>query len=59
MIAILLCAGYATRLNPITRDFPKHLLPLAGRPTIDYILEQILDFSDLDELEQNILDIDW
>ena len=47
MIAILLCAGYATRLNPITRDFPKHLLPVAGRPTIDYILEQIFDLRDI------------
>ena len=47
MFAILLCAGYATRLYPLTRDFPKHLLPVAGKPVIDYLVEQILDFKDL------------
>ena len=47
MFAILLCAGYATRLYPLTRDFPKHLLPVAGKPVIDYIVEQIVDFRDL------------
>ena len=34
LFAILLCAGYATRLYPLTRDFPKHLLPVAGKPVI-------------------------
>lgn len=43
MFVILLCAGYATRMYPITKDFPKHLLPVAGKPTIDYLMEQILD----------------
>ena len=47
MFAILLCAGYATRLYPLTRDFPKHLLPVAGKPVIDYLVEQILDFKDI------------
>lgn len=47
MFAILLCAGFATRLYPLTHDFPKHLLPVAGKPVIDYIVEQIIDFSDI------------
>jgi glucose-1-phosphate thymidylyltransferase len=47
LFAILLCAGFATRLYPLTRDFPKHLLPVAGKPGIDYIVEQIVDFRDL------------
>lgn len=50
MFAILLCAGFGTRLYPLTRDFPKHLLPVAGRPVIDYIVEQIIDFKDLQGL---------
>jgi glucose-1-phosphate thymidylyltransferase len=50
LFAILLCAGYATRLYPLTRDFPKHLLPVAGKPVIDYIVEQILDFKNLEGL---------
>ena len=43
MIAILLCAGFATRMYPLTKNFPKALLPVAGRPALDYLLEQILE----------------
>jgi len=39
--AVLLCAGYATRLYPLTRDRPKPLLSVGGRPVLDYLLEKI------------------
>lgn len=38
---IILAGGYATRLWPLTFDRPKPLLPIAGRPLLDYLLEQI------------------
>jgi glucose-1-phosphate thymidylyltransferase len=38
MKTIILAGGYATRLLPITQDRPKPLLPVAGKPIIDYIL---------------------
>ena len=38
MKTIILAGGYATRLLPITEDRPKPLLPVAGKPIIDYIL---------------------
>ena len=38
MKTIILAGGYATRLLPITQDRPKPLLPVAGRPIIDYIV---------------------
>jgi len=38
---ILLCAGYAVRLYPLTKDQPKPLLPIAGRPLLEYILDQV------------------
>ena len=41
MKAIILLAGYATRMYPLTKDQPKALLPLKGKPVIDYIVEQI------------------
>ena len=50
MIAVLLCAGFATRLYPLTRDFPKPLLPVAGRPVIDYLLDQVIDLPEIDEI---------
>ena len=41
MIAILLAAGYATRLYPLTKDKPKSLLPLGSRLIIDYIMDSV------------------
>ncbi|MCL5946590.1 MAG: sugar phosphate nucleotidyltransferase, partial [Chloroflexi bacterium] len=38
MKGLILGAGYATRLGELTRDRPKPLLPIAGRPILDYLL---------------------
>jgi glucose-1-phosphate thymidylyltransferase len=48
MRAILLCAGFATRLYPLTRDFPKPLLEVAGRPLVEDLLEQLLATGRID-----------
>jgi glucose-1-phosphate thymidylyltransferase len=40
--AVLLCAGFGTRLHPLTRDFPKPLLPVRGRPLVEYLVDQIV-----------------
>jgi glucose-1-phosphate thymidylyltransferase len=48
MNAIVLAAGYATRLYPLTRDIAKPLLPLAGRPMIEYILDRMREVGDLE-----------
>jgi glucose-1-phosphate thymidylyltransferase len=48
MNAIVLAAGYATRLYPLTLEVAKPLLPLAGRPMIEYILDRIGELSDLE-----------
>lgn len=47
-IAIVLCAGFATRMYPLTKDFPKPLLKVAGRPVIDYLMDQLMGLPDLD-----------
>ena len=39
--ALILCGGFATRLEPITLFVPKPLLPIAGRPILDHILESV------------------
>ncbi len=50
MIAVLLCAGYATRLHPLTRDFPKPLLPVADKPVIEYLMNQIDGLPEIESL---------
>jgi len=50
MIAVLLCAGFATRLYPLTRDFPKPLLPVAGRSVIDHLMDQIVGLPGIESI---------
>ncbi len=50
MKALILAAGYATRLYPLTKDRPKALLPIAGRPIIDYICEEIVTIPEVNEI---------
>ena len=48
MKALILAAGYATRLRPLTDSFPKMLLPLAERPMLDYLLDRIREVREVD-----------
>jgi glucose-1-phosphate thymidylyltransferase len=41
MRALILAAGKGTRLRPVTNSIAKHLIPLANKPLIFYILDQI------------------
>jgi glucose-1-phosphate thymidylyltransferase len=41
MNVIILAAGYATRLYPLTLTQPKPLLPVAGKPMIDHVLDNL------------------
>lgn len=48
MKALLLCAGYGTRLHPLTKEKPKHLLDVSGKPIIEHILEKINALEEVD-----------
>ena len=50
MKVIILAAGYATRLYPLTLTQPKPLLPVAGQPMIDYVLDNLASISGLDRV---------
>jgi glucose-1-phosphate thymidylyltransferase len=46
--AVVLAAGYATRLYPLTLDRPKALLPVGGRPMVEHLLSRLSDVEGLD-----------
>lgn len=50
MKAIVLAAGYATRLYPLTLTQPKPLLPVAGRPMIEYVLDNLGPVGGIDRV---------
>ena len=41
MKAVILAAGYATRLYPLTLNRPKALLDVGGRPMVEHLLERL------------------
>ena len=46
MKCIILAAGYATRLYPLTENFPKPLLEVGGKPILDWLIEDVGDAVD-------------
>ncbi len=49
MKCILLCAGYATRMYPLTENFPKPLLDIKTKPLIDYLIDDLEKNNLIDE----------
>ena len=50
MKVVILAAGYATRLYPLTLNQPKPLLPIAGKPMVDHVLEKLIPAGGVDEV---------
>ena len=50
MKALILAAGYATRLYPLTKDKAKPLLPIKGTPIISYIIRRIEPIEGLNKI---------
>lgn len=48
MKAVILAAGYATRLRPLTDTWAKELLPVGGRPILDWILDAVAKVDEVD-----------
>ncbi len=50
MKLIVLAAGYATRLYPLTLNQPKPLLPVAGKPMIEHVLDNLMPIDEIDQI---------
>jgi glucose-1-phosphate thymidylyltransferase len=50
MKVIILAAGYATRLYPLTLTQPKPLLPVAGKPMIEHVLDNVAPISGIERV---------
>jgi MurNAc alpha-1-phosphate uridylyltransferase len=51
--AMVLAAGYGTRLKPLTDHVPKPLVPVAGKPMIRYALEKLQAYG-IEEVVINV-----
>src|SRR6476661_6726537 len=47
MKVVILAAGYATRLYPLTLTQPKPLLPVAGKPMLEHVLDNLAAIDSL------------
>lgn len=48
MKLIILAAGYATRLYPLTLNQPKPLLPVAGKPMLEHVIDNVSTIDAID-----------
>ena len=48
MKLIILAAGYATRLYPLTLNQPKPLLPVAGKPMLEHVVDHVAGIKEID-----------
>ena len=49
MKCLILAAGYATRLYPLTENFPKPLLAVQDKPILDWLIEDMDTCGEIDE----------
>ena len=50
MKCLILAAGYATRLYPLTEHFPKPLLAVGGKPIVDWLIDDLAKLPVIDGL---------
>ncbi len=48
MKAMILAAGKGTRVRPLTYDLPKPMIPILGKPVMEYLVEHLVKYGILD-----------
>lgn len=49
MKCLILAAGYATRLYPLTENFPKPLLQVGSKSILDWLVDDLVETTDIDQ----------
>lgn len=49
MKCLILAAGYATRLYPLTENFPKPLLKVGKKTILDWLVDDLMETTEIDE----------
>ncbi len=50
MDAIVLAGGFAKRMWPLTKDTPKHLLKVNGKPMLGYVIQSMEELENLERV---------
>ena len=50
MDCVILCGGFARRMWPLTRERPKALLEVRGRPVLEHIMERLEGLEDIERV---------
>ena len=56
--AMILAAGQGTRIRPLTKGMPKPMIPILGKPVLEYIIEQLAR-HDVREIMVNVAYHHW
>jgi len=51
--AMILAAGQGTRVRPLTKDLPKPMVPVLGKPVMEYLIEHLASHS-INEIMINV-----
>ncbi len=50
MKAVILAGGFGTRLRPLSSTRPKPMIPVLGKPNLQYLLESLEKIPEIDEV---------
>lgn len=55
---MILAAGQGTRVRPLTQDLPKPMIPILGKPVMEYLVEHLARYG-VDEIMVNVAYKHW
>lgn len=56
--AMILAAGQGTRVRPLTKNLPKPMIPILGKPVLEYLIEHLARYG-VNEIMINVAYTHW